>query len=24
VSMDTTPFESYTVSVDEQMKDVVN
>ncbi len=24
VSMDTIPFESYTVSVDEQMKDVVN
>jgi hypothetical protein len=24
VSMDTTPFASYTVSVDEQMKDVVN
>ncbi|MGB9204431.1 MAG: hypothetical protein WCB94_10745 [Terriglobales bacterium] len=24
VSMDTAPFESYTVSVDEQMKDVVN
>ncbi|MBZ5613185.1 MAG: hypothetical protein LAO23_04180 [Acidobacteriia bacterium] len=24
VSMDTTPFESFTVAVDEQMKDVVN
>jgi len=24
VSMDASPFESYTVSVDEQMKDVVN
>ncbi len=24
VSMDTAPFASYTVSVDEQMKDVVN